>query len=122
MRKYLIPGSIAFLAVMACAAWTPANWFPVRPAKNHAALHLPGDTSKLKATHSTVQWLDFESGFAKAKKEHKILLVDVYTDWCGYCKVMDRETYTNDTVIRTLKQHFVTVKLNPEKERKYVMN
>lgn len=77
----------------------------------------PADTSKSKAGFT---WLDFESGFAKAKAENKILLIDVYTDWCGWCKVMDRNTYTNASVIEKLNQSFVMVKLNPEKERSYV--
>ena len=57
----------------------------------------------------------FESGFVKAKREGKILLVDVYTDWCGYCKKMDRETYTDAKIIEKLNKDFVMVKLNPEK-------
>lgn len=75
-----------------------------------------GDTTEVA---KTLNWLDFESGFALAQKENKILLVDVYTDWCGWCKVMDRKTYSNDTIIRKLNQNFVMVKLNPEKERTY---
>jgi thioredoxin-related protein len=66
-----------------------------------------------------IVWLDFETGYAKAVKENKILLVDVYTDWCGWCKVMDRETYTDAEVIQAVNKDFVTVKLNPEKNRTY---
>lgn len=77
----------------------------------------PQDTVKSKASFT---WLDFESGYAKAKTEKKILLIDVYTDWCGWCKVMDRTTYSNAEVIEKLNASFVMVKLNPEKERTYV--
>lgn len=65
-------------------------------------------------------WLDFESGYAKAVKEDKMLLIDVYTDWCGWCKVMDRTTYSNDTIVQRINEKFVAVKLNPEKARNYV--
>jgi thiol:disulfide interchange protein len=78
----------------------------------------PADSTK-KVAAAGVSWLDFESGFAKAQKENKILLVDVYTDWCGWCKVMDRETYSNDTIVQKINASFVTVKLNPEKSRVY---
>ncbi len=67
----------------------------------------------------TLTWLDFESGYSKAVKENKILMVDAYTDWCYWCKVMDRETFSDSTVISTLNTHFVTVKLNPEKDRTF---
>lgn len=63
----------------------------------------------------SITWLDFETGYNKAVQENKILLVDVYTDWCYWCKVMDRETYTDTLVIEKVNRHFVTVKLNPEK-------
>lgn len=64
-------------------------------------------------------WLDFESGYVKASKENKILLVDVYTNWCGWCKVMDQKTYSQAAVIEKINRHFVPVKLNPEIARVY---
>jgi thioredoxin-related protein len=69
-----------------------------------------------KAVSNKLQWYEFAEGYNKAKAENKILLVDAYTDWCGWCKVMDRETYTNAEVIGTLNRDFVCVKFNPEVE------
>jgi thioredoxin-related protein len=74
---------------------------------------------KIAILKSELSWLDFESGYAKAVKENKILLIDVYTDWCGWCKVMDRTTYSNDTIIDLINASYVPVKLNPEKNRTY---
>lgn len=78
------------------------------------------DTPKIDVKAS-FQWYDFETGFAKAEKENKFLLVDVYTDWCGWCKVMDRNTYSNDTVIGLINKEFIAVKLNPEISKNYTM-
>jgi thioredoxin-related protein len=66
-----------------------------------------GDTSKL-------QWYSFEQGLAEAKKTNKKMLVDVYTDWCGWCKKMDADTYSNSTVVSYLQEKYVVVKLNAE--------
>jgi len=55
----------------------------------------PEHSSKKPVQTPALAWFDFESGYEKAAKEGKILLVDAYTDWCGWCKVMDRNTYTN---------------------------
>ena len=63
---------------------------------------------------SVLVWYSPTEGYAKAKKEHKILVVDVYTDWCYWCKVMDKETYTNMDIILKMNQYFVAVKFNPE--------
>lgn len=62
-----------------------------------------------------LKWFDFKNGKAKAEKEGKILLVDFYTDWCGWCKKMDADTYGVKEVIDFLNKNFVAVKLNPEK-------
>ena len=58
---------------------------------------------------------DFNKAFKQAKKQHKMLMIDFYTDWCGYCKRLDREVYTDEKV-RTLSQQFIPVKLNPERD------
>lgn len=64
----------------------------------------------------TIKWYTAEKGFAKAAKEKKLVLVDIYTDWCGWCKKMDKETYANKSVAKALNKNFVCVKYNPEKD------
>lgn len=82
-----------------------------------------GDTAKGKGE---LDWMAFMPGMAAAKKSDKKLLVDVYTDWCGWCKRLDRDVYQNDKVSGYLKDHYVLVKLNAEssdtlrfKDKKY---
>lgn len=61
-----------------------------------------------------INWISFEEAVKLNKTTPKKFLIDVYTDWCGYCKKMDRETYENANVIEVLNKHFYTVKLNAE--------
>ncbi|MCR9084859.1 MAG: thioredoxin family protein, partial [Cyclobacteriaceae bacterium] len=42
-----------------------------------------------------ITWLKFEEAVAANQSDPKMLLVDVYTDWCGWCKKMDKETFTD---------------------------
>ncbi len=63
-----------------------------------------------------LKWLDWNTGYPLAKKQNKIILVDAYTDWCGWCKKMDRDTYTNSDIIKMLNKDFVVIKFNPELE------
>ncbi|MCF8241518.1 MAG: DUF255 domain-containing protein [Melioribacteraceae bacterium] len=65
-----------------------------------------------------LKWYSYSEGAAKAKAENKLLLVDFYTDWCGWCKKMDANTYTDKSVIDFLNKNFVAVKINPEKPGK----
>ncbi|MBZ0180774.1 MAG: DUF255 domain-containing protein [Melioribacteraceae bacterium] len=71
----------------------------------------------ISAKGSELEWLSYNDGLNKAKNEKKILLIDFYTDWCGWCKKMDANTYTNKKVIDYLNKYFVVVKLNPEKDK-----
>jgi thioredoxin-related protein len=64
-------------------------------------------------------WYNWEEGYAKAQQDNKIMLIDAYTDWCGWCKVMDQKTYTKAEIIDLIEKEFVPIKLNPELEGSY---
>ena len=51
----------------------------------------------------------------RAAKENKYIMVDAYTDWCGWCKVMDKETFTDPAVGAVVNENFIPVKINFEK-------
>ena len=69
-----------------------------------------------------LNWLSYNEGLALAEKENKYVLINFYTDWCGYCKKMDKETYSNEEVKSILNEHFVIVKVNAESENKVIEN
>lgn len=61
-----------------------------------------------------IKWLKFEEAIAANEQNPKMILVDVYTDWCGWCKKMDKETFTDSNVIAYINQNFYAVKINAE--------
>ena len=65
----------------------------------------------------TLQWTTFDR---IAKKDmdgnKKKFLVDVYTDWCGWCKVMDKKTFTDPTVQKYLEDNFHVIKFDAEQK------
>lgn len=61
-----------------------------------------------------IKWLKFEEAIAANAQNPKMLLVDVYTDWCGWCKKMDKETFTDPKVIAYINSNFYAVKMNAE--------
>lgn len=67
-------------------------------------------------TATEIKWYDFNEGYQLAVKKKKVMLVDVYTDWCGWCKVMDRETYAKSEIITLVNKDFIAIKFNPEKK------
>jgi len=61
-----------------------------------------------------VRWHQWTEGVIATQASGKYMLVDVYTDWCGWCKKMDREVYIHPQVQQLLATNFVTIKLNAE--------
>jgi thioredoxin-related protein len=59
-------------------------------------------------------WRTWDQGIAEAKAAGKPVLVDVYTDWCGWCRRMARDVYGRDDVRASLARRFVTIRLNAE--------
>ena len=61
-----------------------------------------------------VEWKTWNAGLAAAASSRRPVIVDVYTDWCRWCRQMDREVYGRADVSGYLAAKFVTVKLNAE--------
>ncbi len=57
----------------------------------------------------------FDDALSRARSEKRLLLVDVYTDWCGWCKKLDREVFSDSRVADAAKS-LVAVRVNAEKE------
>ena len=57
----------------------------------------------------------WQEALDRAAKENKYIMVDAYTDWCGWCKVMDKETFTDPDVAAVVNENFIPVKINFEK-------
>jgi thioredoxin-related protein len=69
-----------------------------------------------------LKWMTLAEARDAMTKEKKPILIDLYTDWCGWCKIMDKKTYTNPKVIAYLQEHFYPVKLNAETKESLVWN
>jgi thioredoxin-related protein len=71
---------------------------------------------------TTVKWLTFEEAVEKSKIEKRKIFIDVYTNWCGWCKVMDKKTFNDPTVAKLLNEKFYPVKFNAEQREDVVFN
>lgn len=72
------------------------------------------------AQEKSVKWrTDFEKAAKDAKKANKPIMIDFYTDWCGWCKKLDKDVYTDSRVV-DLSKKFVCVKIDGDENRKLV--
>jgi thioredoxin-related protein len=69
-----------------------------------------------RPTPEPLEWITFEEAVEKSKTEKRKIFIDVYTDWCGWCKVMDKETFSDPKVAALLGGKFYAVKFNAEQK------
>ncbi|MGM0566683.1 MAG: thioredoxin family protein [Bacteroidota bacterium] len=63
-----------------------------------------------------VQWLDLDEAIELQREEPRKLFIDVYTDWCGWCKKMDKTTFQDTAIIKMLNEEFYPVKFDAESD------
>lgn len=99
------------LVVLACMSFTPMM---LASDKNKKA----ASSKTTKATpvnDKEIEWLSWDDVQVKMKKEPRKVWVDVYTDWCGWCKRMDATTFKNPELIKYMNTKFYAVRFNAEK-------
>ena len=73
-----------------------------------------GPSSNTHLNTGGLEWTTFDN--LPDNKDNKKYLVDVYTDWCGWCKVMDKKTFTDTKVQEYLNENFHMIKFNAEQK------
>ena len=94
----MIKKKFIFAALVLCLLSTHQLWAGDDSAKSPAA----------------PVWMSFDLGLKEAKKSNKKIFVDVYTDWCGWCKKMDKEVFSSSKIAPYLSDQYVLIKLNAE--------
>ena len=83
---------------------------------------------KNDTTLSTIRWYSFESALILNQERvaqglpTKKIFVDVYTDWCGWCKRMDATTFSHSVIVEKLNRDWIPVKLNAERKDTVIIN
>ncbi|MEF8810349.1 MAG: DUF255 domain-containing protein [Bacteroidales bacterium] len=65
-----------------------------------------------------VNWYSFEEAVKLNKENPKKILIDVYTDWCGWCKKMKKQTFNNPEIAQYINENYYPVRFNAETNKK----
>lgn len=80
-----------------------------------------GGLMAFKPKAVSVQWYEWNDGYPLAMKKKKPVVISMHTTWCGWCKKMDRDVYTDKDVVKMLNNDFVAIKFDPERKDKTYM-
>lgn len=68
----------------------------------------------------SINWMTIQEALELNEKNPKMIIVDVYTDWCGWCKRMDKDTFSNPAIIDYINKNFYAVKFDAESKTNIV--
>ena len=98
MKK--LPPLLLLVGWLLSAFMLPAS--PTSPAAERAVVN------------GKIDWLSWEEAMRLSETAPRKIMVDVYTDWCGWCKRMDKATFQNPHIASYVNAHFYAVKLDAE--------
>ena len=78
------------------------------------AFTVPATETVTPSADTTINWMSWEEAMAAMEESPKKVFIDVYTDWCGWCKRMDAGTFTDKSVIEYMNENYYAVKFNAE--------
>jgi thioredoxin-related protein len=120
------PIRAAALAALAVLAFLAGGALPAvaldeetRPAPTLKVIRGPAaGPDPSTAPGERLVWNELDPALAEARRAQKPLLVDVYTDWCGWCKRMDKTTYADPDVRDYVQGAFVPARVNAEDDKR----
>lgn len=80
---------------------------------------LPGMIGSAYQAHAgKIRWYSFKDGVTAGKSQNKKMYIHFMTDWCHWCKVMEKNTFSNPEVIKYLNTNFIAIRVDTDQEKR----
>lgn len=101
MKKLFL--GVAMLAIVAAA---------------YAFIVVPNNSTSVPTTAEAteIKWYTWDEAIKLSEKKPKKIFIDLYTDWCGWCKKMDQTTFKDEAVVKYMNENFYAVKFDAEQK------
>jgi len=77
--------------------------------------------SQEESTEYSINWMTFEEALEASELEPKLWFIDMYTDWCGWCKRMDATTFADKHIIESINENYYAVKFDAEQKEDVIV-
>ncbi len=75
-----------------------------------------------QSNENKIKWMSWDEAMAANQDNPKKFFIDVYTDWCGWCKKMDASTFQDPELVEYMNDYFYAIKFNAEQKGDVVWN
>lgn len=81
-----------------------------------------GTTLTAQTNAASINWMTIEEAQEAMKTQKKKIFIDLYTDWCGWCKRMDASTFKDPNIVQFMNKYYYAVKFNAEQKDTVLFN
>ena len=74
----------------------------------------PIESARYTSSSNAINWLSWDEAMQLSEQEPKKIFLDVYTDWCGWCKRMDQITFQQNHIAQYINDNYYAVRLDAE--------
>ena len=112
--RYHFPAVLLLVTGALGVAFSASSVRPETPGPS--LLAALGNVGASSTAAADINWMSWDEAVKANKSAAKPLIIDVYTDWCGWCKRMDETTFKDPRVAAYVNDNFYAVKLDAEQK------